>query len=742
MLKLKWTSTTITDEPQAREIFKRIKQLPLEIGAFDTETSGLHIINDKPFIYQFGYICPDNKCGETFAVDLERHPALGRAVIKTWHKYAARLKKYLAHNTKFDLHMLINLGIPYETENLSDTMFYIRYAHDALTPKNGGPPLKLKEYATAYITPAAKLHEQALKKEQAMQAKALNLKLKARLIDCGRPPLKYKAKTYTIGVIEGLFKDCILEPQDLPEPIRSRYLEWYNNDIPEYVKNKMLKAIVESDNIPYYCLNRENLIRYAHYDIIFVLEIYLATKDVLRVRKNEGGLKFEEETILPILDMEREGFLADKPYLEESRIRLKNYIIERRKTLYMAAETEFKIGQHAFILSLLQNKYSLDIETTNADELDLLLSRLRTNKESGDVIAFIENLQELRTLEKWYSAYVIRFQNNLKFCDRLYTTINQVGTVSGRVTSDFQQFPSDPITDRQGNVLFHPRHIVKSETGLIYLDYSQIELRLQAFYTILVGHPDLNLCRAYMPYKCYANVADTKIMFDYTNPKHIRNYAKLTWCREEDGTMWTPTDVHGETTTKATGLTEKDEGFKHARKHIGKRTNFAKNYGAQYKKICTMFPDKTPEECRRIDNAYYEAFPGVKHYHEYCYRVANEHPYGENLFGVKYYGVSGHKLINLLMQGSAAYFLKLKIKEIHDFLKPYKSKIQMQIHDELSLKPNPADDPSIFFGIKQIMENWSDSLIPIVAEMEVTTTAWDEKKEVANLEDLRLHLGY
>ena len=46
--------------------------------------------------------------------------------------------------------------------------------------------------------------------------------------------------------------------------------------------------------------------------------------------------------------------------------------------------------------------------------------------------------------------------------------------------------------------------IIKSPgyKGIAYLDYSQVELRLQALYTILVGSPDLNLCRAYMPYEC------------------------------------------------------------------------------------------------------------------------------------------------------------------------------------------------------------------------------------------------
>lgn len=70
-----------------------------------------------------------------------------------------------------------------------------------------------------------------------------------------------------------------------------------------------------------------------------------------------------------------------------------------------------------------------------------------------------------------------------------------------------------------------------------------------------------------------------------------------------------------------------------------------------------MFPEFDEEQIDKIDGAYYKAFPGVKEYHDYCYRLAQQQPYAQNLFGVKYYNVSGHNLINMLIQGTGAYFL-------------------------------------------------------------------------------------
>jgi DNA polymerase I-like protein with 3'-5' exonuclease and polymerase domains len=59
----------------------------------------------------------------------------------------------------------------------------------------------------------------------------------------------------------------------------------------------------------------------------------------------------------------------------------------------------------------------------------------------------------------------------------------------------------------------------------------------------------------------------------------------------------------------------------------------------------------------------------------------------------------------------------------------------MQIHDELQFKKHKDDSPKIFFDIKEIMEDWDDTYVPIVADMEVTYTNWAEKYEVDKEED-------
>lgn len=744
MLKYHWNLVFIETNQQANDMVQLFKHSHPDVCAFDTETTGLHITLDKPFLFQFGWLCPDCLEGYAFAVDIEKQPNLAKQVIKIWHKLVSQTKLYLGHNVKYDLHMMINLGIPYTTENVSDTMFYIRYAHDALHQQEGGPPLKLKEYATKYIDRNAKSHEKLLDQEKTSKAKEYNNMLKRRLQQCKLPEeLKTKGyKSFTLSAIEEMFKDPIAEVYDFPEDVQQTYLDWKTKDLPLYLQNKV-SQLVESDMIGYNTLNRNNVIKYALYDIVWTLEIYAQTAPVIKTRHQEIAIKMETDLVFPLVEMERVGFKTDKAYLEQCRINLKAYIIQQRKKLFELTQKEFSIGQHETIKNILVNDFNVDISATNATELDLVLSNLIIENKDNPAIRVIQLIQELRTLEKWYSAYITRFLKDLINTDRLYTTINQVGAVSGRVTSNFQQFPRDPILTEDGQELFHPRRMVTVSggdfDGIVYCDYSQIELRFQAMYTILVGHPDLNLCRAYMPYKCHLKDG-TK--FDYTNPEHIKRWKEEWYLDENPEELWEPVDVHGATTTAATGLKKGDPGFKEARYAIGKRTNFAKNYGAQYGKIRQMFPDKTEEECRRIDQAYYTAFPGVKEYHNYCYQRALE-SYTVNLFGVRYYNVSGHKLINMLIQGSAAFFLKWKIKQLYDYCKSHnvKSRWQMQIHDELSWEKHKDDPLEVFIEMQNIMGDWTDTLVPIIAEMDATKTTWAEKKGIEGIDELRLYFS-
>ena len=73
---------------------------------------------------------------------------------------------------------------------------------------------------------------------------------------------------------------------DLPDDAREAYFDWYNNDLPRWLQEKVT-ARVESDMIQYNKLNRQTVVKYAHLDIVWVLEIWLKLNPVLHARGNE-----------------------------------------------------------------------------------------------------------------------------------------------------------------------------------------------------------------------------------------------------------------------------------------------------------------------------------------------------------------------------------------------------------------------------------------------------------------------
>jgi len=85
-----------------------------------------------------------------------------------------------------------------------------------------------------------------------------------------------------------------------------------------------------------------------------------------------------------------------------------------------------------------------------------------------------------------------------------------------------------------------------------------------------------------------------------------------------------------------------------------------------------------------------------------------------------------YRLYNYLIQGSCADMLKQKIVEVHKLLEPYKSRFQMNIHDEMSFEIYDGEE-FLIEKIKAIMENVPRMIVPVVAEVETTTTNWAEK---------------
>jgi DNA polymerase-1 len=612
--------------------------------AIDTETTGLHLKADKPFLITLTF---DDK---SRAIDVNEVSTI--ALLQEVFNQLKNFKWVVGHNIKFDLHMLANIGITYEENNITDTMILARLALDTDEVFS----LALKSLATKYIDGTAADDQKVIK----------SALMKLNKAD--------KSREHT-------------------------YLDLYN--LPEY---------------------RQAMIDYALNDTEITLQLAKKLIDVVQARKQEDTFKLENAIILPLFRMERVGLKIDRAYLQDRKKFFDEFISQKRATLHKLTGENFSVGQHKNIKEWFL-KNGIELASSDDGAMESV-----SKSADGNAREVAKLIQELRSLEKWYSVYIIRMLDKSEFDGRAYTQINANSAITGRLSSDFQQFPKYAILDEEGKEIFHPRRMVittgEGYNKIAYLDYSQIELRVQANYTYEISGGDLNMCRAYMPHKC---VDASKVEFD---PKlHAKDIFTKDWFTIEKGIKWKPTDLHSATTKEAfPDVPEDSDEFKRLR-GLGKATNFAKNYGATKNALMEQFGFEE-SVATKLDKAYYQAFPKILDYQTLVRKIYYQRGYVRNMYGRRYYMTDKrfvYRLYNYLVQGSCADMLKSKIVDVDNLLTPYKSRFQMNIHDEMSFEIY-EDEEFLVDKIKAIMEDVPKMIVPVVAEVESATKNWAEKE--------------
>jgi len=669
--------------------------------AFDTETDGLNIKYNKPFLLGFGFITNDLQNIYSYTLDFENtSPQIQQDTMYIVNHMFKHATEILGHNITYDLHMMDNINFPIHYPNkYNDTQIYIRLAHESKKPEEGGPPLDLKGYVARYIDKTARNFQQKLKDEIKHKRREATSALKSRLRGLTVPD-KYKVsgkeKHWTKAMIDNFFKDSINEVDDLPPDVASVVKQWYI-DTPN------------ADN--YRLLDRDNVTEYLHYDIIYTLSIWLKLHPIIPKQQQEAAMQIERNAIYGFYVLEKTGWIIDVNYLKQAKQKTKEYLIELRSLFQQKIKTDITVGQHEKIKEQLLNEFHVNFTSTNANTLDKALAHDQITDEIKNIINIIK---ELRTIEKWYSTYILRWLKEINEFNSttVYPTYKSSETVTGRASSPFQQFPRDSLITLSGKELFHPRQmfVAPKDYTMFYLDYSAMEMRIQAIYTMLISGGDLNLCRAYIPFNC------------------IERNGKW-YLKEHPDIEWIPTDLHSLTTLNAFEVDIDHPQFKTYR-YLGKRANFAMVYGASAKTLMAQL-HLNSNDAHKLYKAFYKSYPQIQDYVTYIDNHIKEYGYAQNLFGRKYYGVSTHSARNYLIQGSGADYTKTLLREIVDFLQPYKSKILGYLHDEFSFLIH-HEEHHIVPKLKEIMESL-DTTIKLEVDVEYSDTNWRDKHDWTNV---------
>lgn len=688
--KLGYRVEFITKVSEFQTLLQQYHNSKPELIAWDTETTGLDFMKDKPFLLGIGF----DKNIYMFEPKPEFVKLLYMGLKFNYAKW------FMAHNAKYDYHMMTNNGTP-----LPD---YVPIA-DMLSLA------RITEYADSFDSNSLEALGGRLVDDSSKFAgdviKALIKKRNATVV-------REKRKLYA---------------QTLPKKISYKDLmEAYKNQRVQHVPHEWeehFKWIDEnapdSNYLDIYHENPSLMLNYLADDVVLILEICKHLLPVLDVVDTNHNIFNQENKLIPaVAAMERVGLKVDLDYLLEARERVNALHEEMYSKLHTLTGIEFTVGQHKFIKEYVEKTFGVGMSSVDMDALE----ELKEANYDPKLTEIAQLILDLRGLEKVKSTYIEGKLNQMSD-GRIYTEIKNWGTVTGRVSSNMQQ-QSKGGYEINGVEIFHPRRIFISDKGYTnyYIDFNNMEMRVQAYYTMLVSDGDYNLCSAFIPFKHYHYITGE----EYDPIKDYDKWNSGEWV-DENGIPWKNTDLHTATTLKAfPEMTGDEKDFGHYR-DLGKRVNFAKNYGAGKDKIraSLKLDDDTAD---MLNKGYYEAFPKIRDYQKWVQDHVLMYGYGENLFGRRYYLQdmnAAYKVFNYLVQGSCADYVKLKQIELYELLKNTKSSMVLPIHDEIVFTIKHGEE-HLVPKVRAILESSREYVptIPMVCTVAIGNPSWADKVDL------------
>jgi DNA polymerase-1 len=293
----------------------------------------------------------------------------------------------------------------------------------------------------------------------------------------------------------------------------------------------------------------------------------------------------------------------------------------------------------------------------------------------------IDLLLSYRHLEKLRSTYTLSLiQQVSPETQRLHTTFNQKGTVTGRLASSQPNLQNIPVKTTNGRLIRRAFCAPEGKT-LVFFDYSQIELRLMAHLS-----QDPFLIKAY-----------------------------------QEGA-----DIHKQTAMLVLGLREDEIGPQ--QRQIAKTVNFGLLYGMSAYGLSQQL-QLSPKKAQEFIDIYFEQFPAVRIYMTAMRDFAKEHGYVTTLLGRKIpIRVEGRRgsaehawraAINGPLQGSASDLIKKAMIDVQKIVYDTGAKMLLQVHDELIFESNTETAEQLVLLIKPVMESAMSLDVPLIAQSKI-----------------------
>jgi DNA polymerase-1 len=420
---------------------------------------------------------------------------------------------------------------------------------------------------------------------------------------------------------------------------------------------------------------------YSCEDADITFRLYELMKPILKKEGLEKVAYEIEFPLVPVLeDMERTGVKIDINSLQAFSLDLQILLDNYSASIFKHAGENFNINSTQQLQKILFEK--LKLPTTNKTKTGYstdvrALESLRGEHEIIDI------LMEYRQVAKLKSTYADSLPNLINSkTGRVHTTYNQTVASTGRLSSNDPNLQNIPIRSDLGKEIrkaFVPRdknHIILSA------DYSQIELRIMA-----------------------------SICGDETLSNAFRNKE----------------DIHRRTAALVFNVAPEEVNADMRRK--AKEVNFGILYGLGPFGLKSRLGISQNEAKAIIDN-YFNSFKKVRNFMNDSVKNAQKKGYAETLTGRRRFlkNINSNNrivrqfeervAINMPIQGTAADMIKLAMIKIYAELckKKFKSKMVLQVHDELVFDAHKDEIDDLIPLVKKIMEEAMPLNVPIAVD--------------------------
>lgn len=399
--------------------------------------------------------------------------------------------------------------------------------------------------------------------------------------------------------------------------------------------------------------------------------------------------KLFDELEIPLVkvlaSMELEGINLDKDFLKTLSGELDSDIKLLEQKIYSAAGEEFNIASPKQLGVILFEKMKLvdkpkKTKTGQYSTAEDVLSYLAKDHE------IIQDVLDFRGLSKLKSTYVDALPNQvLEQTGHVHTDYMQTVAATGRLSSNNPNLQNIPIRTERGRQVrkaFIPRN---EDYTLLAADYSQIELRVIA---------------------------------SLSEEENMINAFK----RGED--------IHASTAAKVFNV-PLNEVTREQRSNA-KTVNFGIIYGVSAFGLSNQ-TNLSRTEAKELIDTYYATYPKLREFVSKQIAFARENGYVETVLGRRRYlkdinsrnavvrGAAERNAVNAPIQGSAADIIKIAMINIHNKLKEgdYKTKMLLQVHDELVFDVYKPELETMKSLIKHEMENAYKLIVPLDVDFDI-----------------------